>query len=65
MIRIYGDTGNGKASCGHKIKAGEHYFLQETKRGIFSVCKHCVSGRVQVEKEIKVPQDLVDNLIEV
>ena len=65
MIKVTGKTSGGRASCGHRVKAGESYFLVQTNRGLFSVCEKCVSGKVKIEKFIKIPEDLVNGLISV
>ena len=63
LYKIKGNTGKGRGSCGHVIKAGEEYFIKpEGKRTLLAICKKC-AGNPKVYKTVKVPQDLVDGCI--
>ena len=63
LYKITGDTGKGKAGCGHLVRAMEDYFIKsEGKFTLISLCKKCAENPKEY-KTIKVPQDLVDGCI--
>lgn len=63
LYKITGDTGKGRAGCGHLVRAGEDYFIKaEGKITLISLCKKC-TGNPKEYSTIKVPQDLVDDCI--
>lgn len=63
LYKITGDTGKGKAGCGHLIKAGEDYFIKtEGKSRLVVLCKKCAENPKSYNT-IKVPRDLKDGCI--
>jgi hypothetical protein len=63
LYKITGDTGKGRAGCGHLVRACEDYFIRvEGKSMLTALCKKC-AGNSKEYNIIKVPQDLVDGCI--
>lgn len=51
VIKITGETGKGRVSCGHQTYPGEPYYLQSGEN-IYSYCQICGSD-LKVSKVLK------------
>ena len=45
MYKITGKTHAGGATCGHRVKAGERYYIIRKHGELFAKCRKCVESR--------------------
>ena len=62
FYKIKGDTGKGRASCGHVVKSSESYFIKVVGKKLLALCNGC-SGNPKSYNTVNVPQDLRDGCI--
>ena len=62
IYKITGQTGHGRCSCNHRVKAGEEYYIFTSKRKFSSLCKIC-SKDPRGYQTIKIPEDLDNGVI--
>jgi len=64
IYKITGQTGNGRCSCGHRVKASEEYYIFTSNRKFSSLCKVC-SNTPRNYNTVRVPEDLDLSVIKI